>query len=107
MSTQKVFGRQIVFSGGGFFRLFPSFLIKRWAKQNPYLMSYFHPRDFDPGQPVMQTLPPIRRFKTYVGLKNAFSKFERFLDDFDFISVKEADKLIDWETVRKIEFSTN
>jgi len=36
-------------------------------------------------------------------LKTSFAKFQRLLDDFDFMSVKEADRLIDWEIVRKIE----
>jgi len=93
-------GRNIVFSGGGFFRLFPYRLIKKWGKQSPYLMTYFHPRDFDPSQPVIQSLPVMRKFKSYVGLKKAFSKFRYLLDDFEFVSVKEADALIDWEKAR-------
>lgn len=103
MSTKTFMGKQLVFSGGGFFRLFPYWVIKRWAKQSPYLMTYFHPRDFDAGQPVMQTLPPMRKFKSYVGLKNAFPKFERFLDDFEFISVLQADKKIDWDKARIVK----
>jgi polysaccharide deacetylase family protein (PEP-CTERM system associated) len=102
MNIQYVFGKNIVFSGGGFFRLFPYGLIKYWASRSPYLMTYFHPRDFDPDQPVIQYLPRIRKFKSYVGLSTSFGKFQKLLDDFEFLSVKEASKHIDWETVREI-----
>ena len=103
INIQTVFGKGIVFSGGGFFRLFPYGLIKHWAQQSPYIMTYFHTRDFDPGQPMIDSLPLMRKFKSYVGLKTSFAKFQKLLNDFDFISVEEADLLINWETVRKIE----
>lgn len=99
INIQKVAGKNIVFSGGGFFRLFPYWLIKRWAKGCDYMMTYFHPRDFDAGQPVVPNLPLMRRFKSYVGIKGAFKKFQHLLNDFDFESVTEADKLIDWDKV--------
>ncbi|GHU67787.1 polysaccharide deacetylase [Bacteroidia bacterium] len=102
MNILQLFGKNIVFSGGGFFRLFPYFLIKRWAKQSPYMMSYFHPQDFDPGIPMIETLPPMRKFKSYVGLKQSFGKFQHLLDDFDFVNLPEADMQTDWETIRKI-----
>jgi polysaccharide deacetylase family protein (PEP-CTERM system associated) len=63
-------GKSIVFSGGGYFRLFPYALIKRWSSESNYLMSYLHPRDFDPEQPMIKELPLSRKFKSYVGLKN-------------------------------------
>jgi hypothetical protein len=37
-------------------------------------MSYLHPRDFDPGQPMIKELPLIRKFKSYNGLKRAEKK---------------------------------
>jgi polysaccharide deacetylase family protein (PEP-CTERM system associated) len=103
MSTKSVLGRQLVFSGGGFFRIFPYWLILYWAKHSDYLMTYFHPRDFDPGQPLMETLPLMRKFKSYVGLKQAFPKFQRFISEFQFHSLMEADKIIDWYKVRTVK----
>jgi len=99
-------GKNIVFSGGGFFRLFPYSLIKYWASKSQYMMTYFHPRDFDPNQPVIKELPAVRRFKSYVGLKTSFSKFQRFLGDFNFLNVDQADKLIDWNLVRNIDIKS-
>lgn len=103
INIQHVFGKEFVFSGGGFFRLFPYSLIRHWAQKSPYIMTYFHTRDFDPGQPMIDSLPMMRKFKSYVGLSTSFTKFQKLLNDFEFVSVKDADKLIDWETVRQIE----
>lgn len=102
INIHSIGGKNLVFSGGGFFRLFPYWLIWKWGKQASYMMTYFHPRDFDPEQPVIETLPKIRRFKSYVGLKTAFSKFQHILSDFDFVNVAEADRMIDWNISKKI-----
>lgn len=96
MNIKKLGAKNIVFSGGGFFRLFPYPIIHNWTKESDYVMSYFHPRDFDSGQPMLQHLPLIRKFKSYYGLKGAFSKFEKWLDDFETTSLLQADKKIDW-----------
>lgn len=98
-----VAGRNIVFSGGGFFRFFPYWLIKYWGKRADYLMSYFHPRDFDTEQPIIKSLPLMRKFKSYVGINGAFKKWQKFLTDFDFVNIEEADRLIDWNQMRIIK----
>ena len=105
MNIHYVLGKNIVFSGGGFFRFFPYRLIKYWSSRSFYLMTYFHPRDFDPDQPVIQALPLIRKFKSYVGLSTSFLKFQKLLNDFEFLSVREANENIDWEKTRIIELS--
>jgi polysaccharide deacetylase family protein (PEP-CTERM system associated) len=94
--------KKIVFSGGGYFRFFPYRIIKKWANGTPYLMTYFHPRDFDMNQPMMKSLPLKRRIKSYIGINNAFGKFRQLLDDFDFINIEQADQLIDWEMAKTI-----
>ena len=99
INIKQVFGKNIVFSGGGFFRLFPYWLINHWSKDCEYMMTYFHPRDFDTGQPIVPGLPLMRRFKSYVGIKGAFKKFQRLLDNYEFVNVQLADKMIDWEKV--------
>jgi len=103
VNIQCILGKNLVFSGGGFFRLFPYWIIKHWTSRSAYTMTYFHTRDFDPDQPMIQTLPLLRKFKSYVGLSTSFAKFQRLLNDFEFISVEEAGKLIDWKTTRVIE----
>lgn len=103
VSTKEIFGRHIIYGGGGYFRLCPYCLIKHWGRQSgEYLLSYIHPRDLDAGQPVIANLKLARRFKSYVGLGKAESKLRRFLKDFQFTDVGSASLTVDWENVRRI-----
>ena len=104
ISIRKIAGQNIVFSGGGYFRLFPYWMIKKWAKETPnYLMSYIHPRDLDYGQPMLQGLPLSRKFKSYIGLKGAEAKLNKMMRDFSFIDLDMADRQIDWSTVYRLK----
>lgn len=103
LNVHSVAGKYIVFSGGGFFRFFPYWLIKRWGKQADYMVTYFHPREFDPEQPRVKTLPLMRQFKSYVGIEGNFNKWKKLLNDFDFVNVEAADKMVDWEKTKTIE----
>lgn len=104
INIHTVMGKHIVFTGGGFFRFFPYFMIRRWGRMSQdYMMTYFHPRDFDAGQPMVQGLPLKRKFKSYVGIKGNFKKWKKFLDDFNFVSLEEADKIINWNNVKIID----
>jgi polysaccharide deacetylase family protein (PEP-CTERM system associated) len=96
ISSSKIFGKRTVFSGGGYFRLFPYFLIKELTKKSDYNMTYFHPRDFDIGQPVISDLSKIRKFKSYVGINGAEAKLQNWLSDFNFIDISEANNNINW-----------
>lgn len=106
INIQQFLGKNIVFSGGGFFRLFPYWLINHWGKKSKYMMTYFHPRDFDAGQPVIKSLPAMRRFKSYVGIKGAFAKFQHLLNDYQFYNVEEADKVINWDNAPIIDIKS-
>lgn len=98
VTTKDFMGKKIIFSGGGYFRLCPYPLIKKWSKENPeYLLSYIHPRDLDGGQPMLEGLPLKRKFKSYVGTKIAAKKLEKYLTDFQFIDMKTAAENICWE----------
>jgi polysaccharide deacetylase family protein (PEP-CTERM system associated) len=94
-----IMGKSVIFSGGGYFRLFPYSLIKRWTKQSNYVMTYLHPRDFDPGQPVIKDLPLHRKFKSYVGLKSSMDKLEKWIQDFEFVDAGTVIKRINWDDV--------
>ena len=99
----SILGKSIIFSGGGYFRLFPYPLLKHWSKQSDYVMSYLHPRDFDAEQPVIKELSLPRKFKSYVGLKGATAKLEKWITDFDFIDIATAVNQIDWKNVPVVE----
>lgn len=103
INTATFLTRPFIFSGGGYFRLLPYPLINRLSTKSDYLMTYFHPRDFDVGQPVMTGLSRSRRFKSYVGIEGALTKIDRLLTDFKFLDVTEANTQIDWHAVEKIQ----
>lgn len=102
INTHAILGKPMIFSGGGYFRLFPYELIKAWTKKSKYTMTYFHPRDFDYGQPIIEGLSSTRRFKSYVGLKSCKPKLKKWLNDFDFIDLRKAVDQIDWNTATMV-----
>lgn len=100
----KFMSKNIIYSGGGYFRLFPYSLIKKLTKQNgDYNMAYIHPRDLDGGQPVLEGLPLIRRFKSYVGTKGAEAKLRKYLTDFKFTDIATANQQIDWSKAQVVK----
>lgn len=87
-SSTRAFGpRRIPYAGGGYFRLFPYSLIRssiaRDNERGEPANVYLHPREIDPEQPRME-LPPVRRFKYYVGLAGAEAKLRSLLGDHSF-----------------------
>lgn len=85
ISTVRVLGQPTAFVGGGYLRLFPFRLIRRWVRRanaagEPVIL-YIHPRDIDVDQPRLP-MPLKRRFKCYVNLHTALGKLERLLTDF-------------------------
>lgn len=121
VTTKEVMGRQVIFSGGGYFRLAPYWLLHKWSREaaeaqicpikvteeisrnEGYLLSYIHPRDLDGGQPMLEGLPTARKFKSYVGLKQAPEKLRQYLKDFKFVDVQTASEMIAWDRVPRIE----
>jgi len=96
INTFSLFGKNLIFSGGGYFRLIPYPLIKILTKRSRYVMTYFHPRDFDFNQPMINDLSKLRKFKSYYGLRNAYHKLEKLIRDFDFIDLHEANQKFNW-----------
>ena len=101
INMYSILGKPFSFSGG-YFRLLPYELIKSFTKRSNYVMSYFHPRDFDYDQPLVPGLSTLRKFKSYVGLKNCKKKLERWLNDFDFVDLNQVDQSINWNDAPKI-----
>jgi len=102
--TIKILGKDIAYSGGGYFRLFPYSAIKSLVKRNDYVMTYFHIKDFDKEQKRIYRSfqgesAPINFFKNYYGLRNSFLKFRKLIEDFDFVSVEQAANTINWNEV--------
>ena len=93
----SVMGQHIVFNGGGYFRLMPYGIIRKWTQEcGEYCLSYIHPRDLDAEQPMLEGLPLTRKFKSYVGLRGAETKLRKYLTDFEFTDICTAAAGIDW-----------
>lgn len=104
ITTKQFLGKNIIFSGGGYFRLLPYPVIKSWSKDcSDYLLSYIHPRDLDGAQPMLEGLPLTRKFKSYVGTKGAEAKLRKYVKDFKFTDVRTAVEQVDWEKVPVVE----
>ncbi len=100
INTNKFFYQDLIFSGGGYFRILPYPLIKKLSQNSNYVMSYFHPRDFDKDQPIVPGLNRIRKFKSYYGLSETENKLNKWLTDFDFLDLNQANQLINWENIK-------
>lgn len=79
MSLARLGPLDLAYAGGGYFRLLPWPLIRRYIHANPYTMTYFHPRDFDPGQPRIPNLGLGRTIKSYVGLAQSLAKLNQLI----------------------------
>lgn len=105
INTHSILGKPMIFSGGGYFRLLPYPVIKHFTQKSNYVMTYFHPRDFDYNQPMIDGLSKTRRFKSYVGLKSCKPKLEKWLKDFDFIDLNAAIDQLDWSLVKTVNLN--
>jgi polysaccharide deacetylase family protein (PEP-CTERM system associated) len=119
VSTIKLLSKDVAYSGGGYFRLFPLSFILKNMKLHPYSMTYFHIGDLLPGMKRIMTKEDyekyfkengnlINRYKRYIksnlGTKGAFNKLAELIKADEFISLAEADTRIDWNQAPKIEF---
>lgn len=81
-ATYRRFGQNLPVAGGGYFRLFPPVLLRagviQLAKSGAPAMLYFHPWEFDPGQPKLP-LGRASRFRTYVGIGKSEARLGRLL----------------------------
>jgi polysaccharide deacetylase family protein (PEP-CTERM system associated) len=87
MSVMRFAGRRIAFSGGGYMRLLPLWMIKRGfnqlATEGTPTVVYLHPRDFAKDCPRVP-MPLRRRFKCYVGLGTTRYKLQQLLKGYRF-----------------------
>jgi polysaccharide deacetylase family protein (PEP-CTERM system associated) len=91
-STVGVGSWRMPYAGGGYLRLFPSWLLRGAIGLDNGLGRavnlYIHPREIDLEQPRMQ-LPPLRRFKYYVGLRSTEGKLADLLKRWRFVGVRQ------------------
>lgn len=87
MSIQGFGPVKIPFSGGGYLRLLPTVIIKKYfdlfEENKTPVVVYLHPRDFAPEQPRVK-MPIDRKFKSYVGLNTTEFKLRELLTHYEF-----------------------
>ena len=90
ISTSMVFGKSIPFSGGGYFRLFPYWFVKkaicRINSEGKPVIVYVHPWEFDIEQPKIRS-SRVNNFKHYVNISKTEGKLKQLLRDFEFTSI--------------------
>jgi polysaccharide deacetylase family protein (PEP-CTERM system associated) len=92
ISGLNLFGGNVPFSGGGYFRLCPYHLllkgIKGINKRGQPAMVYVHPWEFDPGQPRFK-LPALAAFRHYYNLAGTEAKLERLFSEVEFGTIAD------------------
>jgi polysaccharide deacetylase family protein (PEP-CTERM system associated) len=82
LGVMRVAGRGLCFSGGGYMRLLPGWLIDRgfaqFERRGLPVVVYLHPRDFAPDCPRVP-MPLHRKFKCYVGMASTMPKLKSLL----------------------------
>lgn len=110
--TTNLFGHEMAYSGGGYFRFFPLPFIKKEMKKVDYTMFYFHIGDLIPARSGVVSraafeayykIPGslknryMRYIKSNIGKKRAFGKIMGLLSTEKFLSLEQADQMIKWE----------
>lgn len=109
--TTRLAGKELAYSGGGYFRFFPLGFIQKEMKRTDYAMTYFHINDLVQEMNGLMTKEVyesyfkepgtlLNRYKRYVksnlGKKSAFDKLIKLINTTDFVNLDEADLQIDW-----------
>ena len=115
----SVLGKTMAYSGGGYFRLLPYWLVNKTMKWRDYNICYFHLADLISEKKRMMTKDEyedyfkepgtlknrlMRYAKSNVGTGDAYGKMQKLLSENLFVSVREADKMTDWDKIDVIRF---
>lgn len=118
ISLMSMFGRKFAYSGGGYFRLMPYWLVNRTMKRRDYNICYFHLADLIPSHSKLMTKQAyedyfkepgtlknrlVRFVKSNSGRGDVFGKLQKLMSDNQFVNIQNADELIDWNQVKIIQ----
>lgn len=107
----KLCGKEVAYSGGGYFRFFPYCYIQNRINRSDYAMTYFHIGDLLHNKGGMMSRKEyedyfkepgtlknrvVRYIKSNLGTKGAFDKMVRLIKNNNFISLNDADSKINW-----------
>ncbi len=118
VSTASVLGKRLAYSGGGYFRFFPLWFIRREMARSDYAMCYFHLGDLIPEASRVMTREAyeayfkeqgtwLNRRKRYIksnlGKKSAYDKMRSLVGNTAFINLAQADSTINWDEVSVVK----
>ncbi len=110
--TTYIMGKEVAYSGGGYFRFFPLWFVKRELSHSDYAMCYFHIGDLLPGTNKVMSRVDYedyfkepgtllnrykRHLKSNIGKNNAWPKLKKVIDSFDYVNIEQAVSMIDWQ----------
>ena len=90
LNSVNFYLHRAVFSGGGYFRILPLWLLKKLFARENYIMAYFHPRDFDAALPYSGDVSFMRNIRNLAGVGSGLRKLEWMLDTYDFVTIEKA-----------------
>ena len=114
ISIAKLLGRDVAYSGGGYFRLLPLSYINKNLGDADFSMCYFHISDLISEISSVYSRQEYenyfkekgtllnrykRYFKSNIGKKSAWYKLESLLAENYFVDLDRANSMIDWTTV--------
>ena len=116
--TTNILGKELAFSGGGYFRFFPLWFVRRELSRADYSMCYFHLDDIITETNQVMTRKEYEdyfkqngsiynRYKRYIksnlGKKNAYHKMRALIKTTQFVNLSQADEIMDWNSCPIIE----
>lgn len=122
VSVTTILSKTFTYSGGGYFRVLPLWFVNRTFSRRDYSICYFHLNDLinekfklkskkeyedyfkEPGTLKNRVM---RYLKSNIGKGNSFEKLFSLVSAHQFVNLEEADRLIDWNHVHKIELKQN
>lgn len=85
------------YSGSGYFRISPFYFLQLKLVRDPYVLYYFHPRDFDDGKIQKPDNRWLFRLRYGMGTKNTFHKLDLLSQKVDMINLGTSASQINWD----------
>lgn len=117
ISLTSILGKQTAYSGGGYFRLLPYWLVRRIMNHRDYNICYFHLSDLIHRKHKMLNKDAYERYfkepgtfknrfvryvKSSAGRGDVYGKLVKLLSDESFVNIRFADETIHWDKVNTI-----
>ncbi|MCF6172145.1 MAG: polysaccharide deacetylase family protein [Bacteroidales bacterium] len=95
--TFNFLGNHLIYSGSGYFRVYPYSFIQKMFRASKYEMAYYHPRDFDNGIHNYLNNHAFVKLKYRIGTNSSRKKLDKLVREFDFVTMEKAVGQFDWE----------